>query len=169
MKKIADVMNARFTLIFVEKKIVGTKASFDKASKGFGPIYEELAAKMAAHPDYTIEIVAPKSNKERQVYKGMDIDFMHDYLVATEDAFVTTFDKIVAFTRKNHDSVYPIVKKYFFEHFTKKIDGVDTLNFKFDEAKKIVEAHRMGIPYPLTETNTSSTSPNEEKSLKLVS
>ena len=39
----------RFTINFIEKQIIGTKASFDKASKGFGPIYEELAAKAANH------------------------------------------------------------------------------------------------------------------------
>ena len=33
----------RFTVDFINQKIIGTKASFDKASKGFGPIYEELA------------------------------------------------------------------------------------------------------------------------------
>ena len=162
MKKNADVMNARFTLDFVSKEIVGTKASFDKASKGLGPIYEELAAKMAAHPDYKIKIVAPKSSKERQVYKGMDIRFMRDYLAAIKDTYASTFDKIVDFNKKNDNSVYPIAKKNFLKHFTKTIDGKATINFKFDEAKQIVEAYRMGIPYPLTKTNTPSASSSDE-------
>ena len=48
MKK-DTVSTVRFTINFIEKQIIGTKASFDKASKGFGPIYEELADKAAKH------------------------------------------------------------------------------------------------------------------------
>ena len=36
-------ISERFIIDFINKKIIGTKASFDKASKGSGAIYEELA------------------------------------------------------------------------------------------------------------------------------
>ena len=36
----------RFTLDFFNKTISGTKASFNKANKGFGAEYEELTSKM---------------------------------------------------------------------------------------------------------------------------
>ena len=135
MKKIADVMNARFTLDFVSKEIVGTKASFDKASKGLGPIYEELAAKMAAHPDYKIKIVAPKSNKERQVYKGMDIGFMRDYIKTMEDvAFEEKFEKVLAFAKNSDKSKYPIAKKFFLKQYK---------DFNYDDAKILVENYRV--------------------------
>lgn len=49
MKK-ATASTVRFTINFIKKQIIGTKASFDKASKGSGPIYEELAEKVAKHP-----------------------------------------------------------------------------------------------------------------------
>ena len=39
----------RFTIDFISKKIIGTQASFNKASKGTGEIYEELASKIARH------------------------------------------------------------------------------------------------------------------------
>ena len=39
----------RFTIDFISKKIIGTQASFNKASKGTGEIYEELASKIAGH------------------------------------------------------------------------------------------------------------------------
>ena len=45
MKKQTNAV--RFTINFIAKEITGTKASFDKASKGFGPVYEELAEKVA--------------------------------------------------------------------------------------------------------------------------
>ena len=44
--------NVRFTINFFEQTITGTKASFSKAGKGFGPEYEELTSKMAAHPGF---------------------------------------------------------------------------------------------------------------------
>lgn len=43
----------RFTIDFFKQTITGTKASFAKAGKGFGPEYEELTAKMAAHPTFS--------------------------------------------------------------------------------------------------------------------
>ena len=140
MKKNTQIAN-RFNYDFIEKKIVGTKASFDKASKGFGPIYEELAAKMAAHPDFEIKIVAPKSNKERQVYHGMDIDFMRDYLVATNSDYVAQFDKIITFAENNKKSKYPLAKKYFLKQYTDK-DG--NVTFNYEDAKMIVENYRIG-------------------------
>ena len=64
----------RFTLNFFEKTITGTKASFNKANKGFGPEYEELTAKMAAHPDFTLEVKEQKAKatKAKKTYEGMD-------------------------------------------------------------------------------------------------
>ena len=43
---VASNSNVRFTLDFFKKTITGTKASFNKANKGFGPEYEELTSKM---------------------------------------------------------------------------------------------------------------------------
>lgn len=45
-------ISERFIIDFINKKIIGTKASFDKASKGSGAIYEELATKVAKHPAF---------------------------------------------------------------------------------------------------------------------
>ena len=43
MTKTNSTNTVRFTVDFIKKTITGTKASFNKASTGFGPIYEELA------------------------------------------------------------------------------------------------------------------------------
>ena len=48
MKK-TTTYTERFTIDFISKKIIGTQASFNKASKGTGEIYEELASKIARH------------------------------------------------------------------------------------------------------------------------
>ena len=65
----------RFTLNFFDKTITGTKASFNKANKGFGPEYEELTSKMAAHPDFTLVVKEQKTKttKAKRTYEGMDV------------------------------------------------------------------------------------------------
>ena len=62
MKKsvVSDVVAERFSVDFIGKMISGTKASFDKAKKGNGPIYEELARKVANHPDFDLVEILPK-------------------------------------------------------------------------------------------------------------
>ena len=78
---------ARFTLNFFDKTITGTKASFNKANKGFGPEYEELTAKMAAHPDFELRVKEQKVKtiKSKRTYEGMDYKFMEDYIATFED------------------------------------------------------------------------------------
>lgn len=55
MKK-TTATSPRFTLNFANQTIVGTKASFDKASKGTGPIYGELVALIEKHPTFGFTI-----------------------------------------------------------------------------------------------------------------
>ena len=130
----------RFTFNFSNKTIVGTKASFDKASKGYGPIYDELAAKMAQHPDYSIEVKAPKKPaKPKQSYAEMNIKFMLDYASAVnEPEFRVKMEKVRDFLKKAGKSVYPIVKRMFLEHYAPAKDE----RFAYEHAKVIVSEYR---------------------------
>ena len=67
-----------FVVDFFNSKIIGTKASFNKASKGNGPAYEELTALIARHPDFKLVVKEPKKHttKAKRTYNGMDFDFM---------------------------------------------------------------------------------------------
>ena len=87
MKK-NTVSAVRFTINFIENQIIGTKASFDKASKGFGPIYEELAEKVAKHPDFTLIVKEQKKHttKAKKTYNGMDFAFMKAYISTRKNA-----------------------------------------------------------------------------------
>ena len=133
----------RFTLNFADKTIVGTKTSFDKAGKGYGPVYEELVALMAKHPTFGIEIAEhTKPAKSKQTYKGMTVDFMLDYASATKhDAFHDEMERV-----KNYHSdggtiefsVYPVIKRMFFEHF---VPGEHEC-FAYEKAKAIVRKYR---------------------------
>lgn len=130
----------RFTLNFANKTIVGTKASFDKASKGYGEVYDELVALMAKHPDFGIEVkVSEKPAKPKQTYAGMDIAFMLDYASAVgQPDFRTKMEQVRDFTKKEDGSVYPIVKRMFLEHFAPEADR----RFAYAAAKEKVREYR---------------------------
>ena len=127
--------SVRFTYDFANSTIVGTKASFDKAGKGYGPIYEELAEKLAKHPSFTCVVKAPKQPaKPKRTYKGMDIPFMRDYLLAVDDSItLKTMDDVIAFAEKTGGSKYPLAKRVLF-------DAYDC--FDYVEAKRVVDEYR---------------------------
>ena len=113
--------SVRFHLNFADKKIVGTKASYDKAGKGFGPIYDELVEKMASHPDYTLVVIEPKPAKTKQTYKGMNVKFMLDYASAVNEAtFRSEMESVRDYAKSAELSVYPLVKRMFLEHYAPK-------------------------------------------------
>ncbi len=78
----------RFTINFFDNTITGTKASFAKAGKGFGAEYEELTAKMAAHPGFALAVKGQekKSTKAKRTYKGMDFSFMEAFIATQKNA-----------------------------------------------------------------------------------
>ena len=132
----------RFTINFFEKTITGTKASFTKAGKGHGPEYEELAAKMAAHPDFTLEVKEQKtkSTKAKKTYDGLDFKFMEDF-ISTLDAAKEMMAKYNAVKKMAKDcgtKVYPLTKKWFLDTFS-------TVNhpFDMDEAREAINAYRI--------------------------
>ena len=132
MKNTATV---RFTFDFAGKKIVGTKASFDKASKGYGPVYEELAEKMAKHPDYSVEIKAPKKPaKPKRTYAGMDIAFIRDFLTAIDDSVtLNTLNDVIEYAEKMGKSKYPLAKRVLFDAYD---------SFDYADARRLVNDYR---------------------------
>lgn len=119
----------RFTIDFFKKSITGTKASFDKSGKGFGAEYEELTAKMAAHPQFTLAIKEQKSKitRAKRSYEGMDYKFMKDYIVTFENAaaLLKEYEAVKQMAEKHETKVYPLTKKWFLDNFGSKEDGFD--------------------------------------------
>ena len=155
--------NVRFTLNFTNNTIVGSKASFKKAGKGFGPMYDELTALMAKHPDFEVEVKEQKkSDKPKQTYKGMDVKFMLDYASAVGEArFRTDMEAVRDFTKKSDGSVYPIIKRMFLEHYAPE----ENRRFAYAMAKTIVSEYRYkGI---ITKA-TTHTVPAEDKDESLA-
>ena len=132
---------ARFTLNFFDKTITGTKASFNKASKGFGPEYEELTAKMAAHSDFELVVKEQKvkTTRAKRTYEGMDYKFMEDYIATFEDAsMVKEYEAVKKMAEDCGTKVYPLTKKWFLNKFSDMEGGFD-----MDAAKKDIVNYRI--------------------------
>lgn len=133
--------NVRFTLDFFKKTIIGTKASFNKANKGFGPEYEELTAKMAAHPDFELRVKEQKTKttKSKRTYEGMDFKFMEDYIATFEDvSLAKEYEAVKQMAEDCGTKAYPLTKKWFLGKFSDMEGG-----FNMDEAKKDIADFRI--------------------------
>ena len=132
--------NVRFTINFFEQTITGTKASFNKAGKGFGPEYEELTSKMAAHPDFKLEVKEQKHKitKAKQTYEGLDFTFMENYIatLANAEEISKKYTEVKAMAKKMETAVYPFTKKWFLDTFK---------NFDMDAAKEAIYNHRIAM------------------------
>ena len=141
MKK-ATTSTVRFTINFIKKQIIGTKASFDKASKGSGPIYEELAEKVAKHPDFALIVKEQKkrTTKAKKTYNGMDFDFMEAYISTRKNAkqLMEEYEAVKKMAEDSKISVYPFTKKWFLGKFSDKESGFD-----MDAARKDIADFRI--------------------------
>ena len=79
-------MSNRFTVDFFTKKIIGTKASFDKARRYGSSEYKELCGLMSDNPDFEIVVKEIKQNKSKQSYKKLDFKFIESYISIQPDA-----------------------------------------------------------------------------------
>ena len=126
----------RFVINFVDKKIIGTQASFNKASKGNGSVYEELADKIAAHPEFELVIKEQKkrSNKAKQTYDGLNFDLMEKYIKIQPDAetLLRAYNGAKKMAKDTVGSVYPFTKKWFLGQFE---------NFDVVKARKAISDH----------------------------
>ena len=131
----------RFTLNFFDKTITGTKASFNKANKGFGPEYEELTSKMAAHPDFKLVVKEQKTKttKAKKTYEGMDYKFMEAYIATFEDAsMVKEYEAVKQMAEDCGTKAYPLTKKWFLGKFSDMEGGFD-----MEAAKKDISNFRI--------------------------
>lgn len=143
----------RFTIDFFKQTITGTKASFAKAGKGFGPEYEELTVKMAAHPTFTLTVKEQKhkATRAKKTYEGMDFKFMEDYIATFEDATLAhEYESVKEMAKKCGTKAYPLTKKWFLGRFSKMEGGFD-----MDAARKDIANFRIAQATQLL-TNVSS-------------
>ena len=145
--------NVRFTINFFEKTIIGTKASFNKAGKGCGPEYEELTAKMAAHPDFKLVVKEQKAKttKAKKTYEGMDYKFMEAYIATFEDAtMVKEYEAVKQMAENCGTKAYPLTKKWFLNKFSDMEGGFDMEAAKKDIADYRIAKAEMMVAKSLT-------------------
>ena len=139
-----NTTSVRFTINFIDKQIIGTKSSFNKASKGTGAEYEELAAKMAKHPEFKLVVKEPKhkSQKAKRTYNGLTENFIKTYITALETATIDMIEykEAVKFAEDNKFKVYPFVKSWFLSKY-----GTEEKPFDMDEAREVISNYRMAI------------------------
>ena len=146
----------RFTIDFISKKIIGTQASFNKASKGTGEIYEELASKIARHPDFEVAVKEQKKHitKAKRTYDGMDFKFMEAYIATQKiaDQLMKKYEAVKKMAKASNTSVYPFTKKWFLGEFDPEKKGFD-----MKKAIEEISSHRiasaiLAVPYDGDET-----------------
>lgn len=138
--------NKYFTLNFFKKQICGSKKAFAMANKGSGDAYNELMALMSAHPDFKLAVVNAKRNPSQERYKGMDYDFMEDYISFSPDseARMKKYEAVKEAAAKANESVYPIVKKWFIDEFGVK-DAKNKKQFNMKAAIQFVKDKKQEI------------------------
>lgn len=145
--RIYSKSTSHFTLNFFEKTITGTKASFNKANKGSGIEYEELTAKIAAHPDFVLVMKEQKvkSTRTKRTYSGLDFSFMEKYLSTLEnaDSMLAEYKAVKGKAKEIGAAVFPMAKKWFLKKFGDAQHGFDMeaakeaiYNFNVTQAKK---------------------------------
>lgn len=154
-------MKNRFTFDFVEKTIVGTKASFNKAGKGVGAEYEELATKIAAHPDFalTVKEQKSKSTKKKTTYHGLDFKFMEAFFSTQKnsDKIIKEYESVKKMAKNTGTKVYPMTKKWFLGKFS-----TEDKPFDMEEARTMISDYRIAQAEKATaiivnENNTPAT------------
>ena len=142
MAKTTKKITVYFPIDFINKTITGTKASFKKASKGYGPEYEELAAKMAAHPDFELVIKEQKhkATKAKRTYEGLDFPFMEAYILtqSDSDALMAEYKSVKAMAKSCGSNVYALTKKWFLGTFATEEEPFDMA-----EAREAINAYRI--------------------------
>lgn len=153
--------SVRFTINFMTCSIIGTKASFDKASKGSGPIYEELADKIARHPDFKLVIKEQKvkSSKAKTTYEGLTFAFMESYISIQKNGkqIMLEYEAVKKMAEDSKISVYPITKKWFLGEF-----GTKENPFDMEKAKKEISDAKIAIAVLGTAILSKTQAENEE-------
>ncbi len=107
------------TLNMSKKTIEITKAFEKKASKYGTPEYDDLMAVKRDNPDFRVVVRAIKTKKD--TLKGLNYDFMKQYIERHDDENNTNMIEFVKRTVKNNDNVktdtYGEVKKWFLETY----------------------------------------------------
>ena len=156
----------RFTINFMTRSIIGTKASFDKASKGSGPIYEELADKIARHPDFALVIKEQKAkaSKAKTTYEGLNFAFMESYISIQKNGaqIMLEYKAVKKMAEDANRSVYPITKKWFLGEFSTEENPFDMEKAKKEISDYMIATAVLGVAIVSKEESKTQVENEEE-------
>lgn len=107
-----------FTFDFVNKTIVGSKRSIERANKGLSPEYEELIEMLKKQPTFEVEAKVIKVNKNKRKYTNLTFENMERYMSGLPNS--KELLKEYNIVKENADTMfakYPLTKKWFLTKF----------------------------------------------------
>lgn len=152
----------RFTIDFIKTTITGTQASFNKASKGFGPEYEELTAKIAAHPTFKLAVKEQKhkTTRAKRTYEGLNDEFIQAYISTLDNAkeMQREYKAIQEAAKECHMKAFPMTKKWFLDKFS-----TGEKPFNMDDAREKISDFRIAqATKPLTDVSSDNAEQTNE-------
>jgi len=127
------------TIDFVNHRIVMTRAFAKKASDPSTKEYRELKETLSTFPTFTVEHHTIKKNSNKESYKGLNYDFMIEYInryVAEskrEKAMADLEEQM--FLTKCHSKKFPSVRKWFLETYPEIDSNYGKIATEFEERK----------------------------------
>lgn len=109
-----------FSVDFEERKIIGTKASLNKAKRYDSSEYKELCKLVAAHPRFEVVAKEVKKNKSKHTYKALNFSFIEKYISIqpNRNELMGEYEAVKSTAKSLGRSAYPHVKRWFLEKFS---------------------------------------------------
>lgn len=129
------------TIDFAKNRIVMTKAFARKASDPSTKEYRELKETMETFPTFSVENHTIKKCASKECYKGLDYNFMFDYI----NTYVEESKREKAikdleeqkFLTKCHSKKFPTVKKWFLETYPEINSNFGKVVAEFEERNAV--------------------------------
>ena len=107
-----------FTFDFVNKTIVGSKRSIERANKGLSPEYEELIGMLKKQPTFEVVAKVIKVNKNKRKYTNLTFNKMEDYIrLQSNSKELLKEYNLVKDAADTMTGKYPLTKKWFLAKF----------------------------------------------------
>lgn len=119
-------MKNLFAINFAENTIIASKTTLKKASVPNSPEYKELMKLMKKHPTLTIAEKDIKKAEGKKTYKGLNDDFIKQYISIQTNAA----DLKAQYEQAAKMGKFPLVRKWFLNAFE---------NFDMETAKEEIE------------------------------
>lgn len=111
-------MYNKFNFNFVEKTIVGSKRSIERANKGLKPEFEELSKMLEAQPTFKVVVKQINAKEGKDTHKGLTYKRMESFinLLDNRDELLSKYDAVKE-VGEVCGSAYPSTKKWFLDTF----------------------------------------------------